>query len=217
MYGSDLIAGGTDRKQTTGSTVSTDLPSMPDFKALDKAALETADHRTRFLALIGNLVFSWSNNESLLIYVLMILLKTDQFSAAVVFATLNTTRARLDLIQRLAKLHLRDRVLGKKLAGLIERFNECTRVRNEFNHCMYTVDEHGEITQTQSMRVVESRKGLQFGEIRAVDDARIKEMTRTIQELKKINREIWQLFPELKKHLESQRATSDVNAAKLRR
>jgi hypothetical protein len=32
------------------------------------------------------------NSESLFIYVLMILLRTDEASAAVVFATLNTTR-----------------------------------------------------------------------------------------------------------------------------
>ena len=182
--------------------MSTDLPPLPDFKALDEAALESADHRTRFLALIGNLTFCWSNNESLLIYVLMLLLNTDQSSAAIVFATLNTTRARLDLIQRLAKLHLRDRAADKKLAKLIERFNDCTRIRNEFNHCMYAVDKHGEITHTQSMRVVETRKGLRFGEVKPVDEARISEMIKTIQELKKINREIWELFPELKTKLE---------------
>jgi hypothetical protein len=51
------------------------------------------------MALIGNLVVSWSNNETLLIYILMLLLDTDQSSAAIVFASLNTTRARLDLIR----------------------------------------------------------------------------------------------------------------------
>lgn len=80
--------------------------------------------------MIGNLVFSWSNNESLFIYLLMILLKTDQTSAAVVFATLNTTRARLDLIQRLAKLHVSDRTVTRTLDQLIERFKEYTRIRN---------------------------------------------------------------------------------------
>ena len=44
---------------------------------------------------MGHLICSWSNNESLFIYVLMILLRTDEASAAVVFATLNTTRADL--------------------------------------------------------------------------------------------------------------------------
>jgi hypothetical protein len=46
---------------------------------------------------MGHLICSWSNSESLFICVLMILLRTDEASAAVVFATLNTTReTRLD-------------------------------------------------------------------------------------------------------------------------
>ena len=92
-----------------------ELPPMPDFKAIEAAAPGSADRRTLILALIGNLVFSWSNNESLFIYVLMLLLETDQASAAVVFATLNTTRARLDLIHRLAKLKIRDPAMEKAL------------------------------------------------------------------------------------------------------
>ncbi len=89
------------------------LPPKPDFETLTAAAPASADRRTFVLALIGNLICSWSNNESLFIYVLMILLRTDEASAAVVFATLNTTRARLDLIQRMAKIRFRTR-LSKK-------------------------------------------------------------------------------------------------------
>jgi len=84
-------------------------------------AAASADRRTLVLALIGNLICSWSNNESLFIYVLMILLRTDEASAAVVFATLNTTRARLDLIQRLAKIRVTDKALAKSLTVLIEK------------------------------------------------------------------------------------------------
>jgi len=181
------------------------LPPMPDFAAIDAVAPKSADHRTSILALIGNLVFSWSNNESLFIYLLMLLLRTDQTSAAIVFATLNTTRARLDLIQRLAKVNVRDRDLEKALNDLIERFNDCTRIRNEFNHCMYMVDDRGEITHTHSIKIVETRKRLQFGEVRPMDDARIKEMMATIQELKKLNRDIWQFLPRLQRHLEQTR------------
>src|ERR1700738_5242078 len=79
------------------------LPPRPDFEAMAAAAPASADRRTLILSLIGNLIVSWSNNESLFIYVLMILLDADQASAAIVFSTLNTTRARLDLIQRLAR------------------------------------------------------------------------------------------------------------------
>lgn len=100
------------------------------------------------LTLIGNLVHCWSNNESLFIYILMLLMETDEATAAIVFATLNTTRARIDLIERLAKIKVGDKQVEKKLDDIVERFNDSTRMRNEFNHCMYVLDERGEITHT---------------------------------------------------------------------
>jgi len=133
------------------------LPPKPDFDVLAAAAPASADRRTHVLALIGNLICSWSNNESLFIYVLMILLRTEEAAAAVVFATLNTTRARLDLIQRLAKIRITDKALAKSLTALIERFSESTKVRNELNHCMFVFDRAGAITHTQSMRLIETR------------------------------------------------------------
>ncbi len=178
-----------------------ELPPMPDFKAIEAAAPGSADRRTLILALIGNLVFSWSNNESLFIYVLMLLLETDQASAAVVFATLNTTRARLDLIHRLAKLKIKDPAMEKELDRIIERFNDCTRVRNEFNHCMYTVGSHGEITHSHSLRIIETKNQLRLGDIRPMDDSRLKEMRETTDELKRLNRDIWGFLPRLEAHL----------------
>lgn len=179
------------------------LPPKPDFEAIEASAPASADRRTLVLALIGKLVCSWSNNESLFIYVLMILLETDQPSAAVVFATLNTTRARLDLIQRLAKIKIKDRNLDKALSKLIERFNESTNVRNEFNHCMYIVDASGQITHTQSMRIVQTKNNLQFGTIRPIDEARLKDMIKTTKEMTRINRDIWDFLPRLENHLRS--------------
>lgn len=174
-----------------------DLPPMPDFKAIEAAAPGSADRRTLILALIGNLVFSWSNNESLFIYVLMLLLETDQASAAVVFATLNTTRARLDVINRLARIKIKDPAMRKELDRIIDRFNDCTRVRNEFNHCMYTVDGHGEITHSHSIRIIETKNQLRLGDVKPMDDARLKEMRQTTDELKQLNRDIWSFLPRL--------------------
>jgi hypothetical protein len=39
----------------------------------------------------------------------MLLMETDEATAAIVFATLNTTRARIDLIERLAKIKVGDK------------------------------------------------------------------------------------------------------------
>lgn len=177
------------------------LPPKPDFDLLAAAAPASADRRTLVLALIGNLICSWSNNESLFIYVLMILLRTDEASAAIVFATLNTTRARLDLIQRMAKIRITDREISRSLARLIERFVESTKVRNELNHCMFLFDASGAITHTQSMRLAETKSSLRFGEMKPLNESRLKEMVRTTNEMTRINREIWELLPKLEAHV----------------
>ena len=190
------------------------LPPKPDFEAIDAAAPRSADRRTMILALIGNLVFSWSNNESLLIYILMLLLKTDDISATVVFGTLNTTRARLDMISRLAKLNIKNREVDARLAKIIERFNEYTRIRNEFNHCIYTVDPQGVITHTQSIKIAEVRGRLQLGSVKPMDQKRIKEIVATVQQLKALNREIWDFLPLLQAHLREVQRKTNSNLAK---
>lgn len=183
------------------------LPDPPDFAAIDAAAPASADRRSMILALIGNVVFSWSNNESMFVYVLMLLIETDDVSAAIIFATLNTTRARLDLVQRLAKVKIEDRDTAQALEELVERFNALTRLRNEFNHSMYTLDGKGEITHTSSMRVQESRRGgLQLGVSRPMDDERIREIVRAIEEMKALNRDLWALLPRLEAAIAARRA-----------
>jgi len=187
------------------------LPPKPDFAAIEAAAHETADRRTFIMALIGNLVYSWANNESMFIYVLMILMNTDETSAAVVFATLNTTRARLDLVERLARMKIRERSVQKTLERIIAQFNELTKIRNEFNHCMYTLDERGEITHTQSIRMQEVQGRLQLGVVRRMDEARIKEMLQAIRAMIKLNREIWDFLPRLQASL---RGSTDAAGAR---
>ena len=66
---------------------------------------------------MGELNYTWTNTESLLIYLIAGLARTDKETAIVVFLTLNTTRARIDLVERLAKLpktapECRDEVLA---------------------------------------------------------------------------------------------------------
>jgi hypothetical protein len=183
-----------------GSTLNR-LPSRPDFQAIEAVSHKSAGRRTEILALIGNLVYSWSNNESMFVYVIMLLLNTDQTSATIVFASLNTTRARIDLVQRLAAAKITSKSVAKRLAALIDRFNECTRFRNEFNHCSYTVSESGEITHTQVLRLQERRGRLELGQVRRMDDARLKAIVDTINELRNLNRELWDILPELEKHM----------------
>lgn len=181
--------------------ISAELPQKPDFAAIEAAAPQSASRRTFIMALIGNLTYAWSNNESMFIYVLMLLMDVDQTIAAIVFTTLNTTRARLDLIERLAKVRIREKAVFKDLTKIVTRFNELTRLRNEFNHCLYQVNEQGEITHTQSIRLLEVADGLQFGAAREMDDGRIEEILEAIRKMTKLNRDIWDFLPVLQVYL----------------
>jgi len=173
------------------------LPPKPDFAAIEAAAHGSANRRTFIMALIGNLVYSWANNESMFIYVLMVLMNTDEVSAAVVFTTLNTTRARLDLVERLAKIKIKDKSIQKALERIVNQFNDLTKLRNEFNHCMYTLNERGEITHTHSIRMQEVKGKLQIGVVRKMDDARINDIMAAIRGMTKLNRDIWDFLPRL--------------------
>ena len=177
------------------------LPPKPDFAAIEAAAPKGGGRRMVTLTLIGNFVHCWSNNESLFIYILMLLMETDEATAAIVFATLNTTRARIDLIERLAKIKVGDKQVEKKLDDIVERFNDSTRMRNEFNHCMYVLDERGEITHTNHMRVQEVKGRLQLGIVRPMDDARIRELQNAIRNMTQLNRDIWDFMGVLQKYL----------------
>ena len=177
--------------------MNTRLPQRPDFESMEAVAAQSADQRTNVLALIGNLNFSWSNNESMFIYLLMVLLETDFTSAAITFVTLNTTRARLDLIRRLSKHKVPDPAITRKLERLIERFNRCTKLRNEFNHCIYQLDERGQITHTNVLRIQESKKEMRIATLKELDAARLREITNAIRRLTTLNRDIWAFLPEL--------------------
>lgn len=192
----------------------TDLPARPDFEAIDAVAASTADSRTRVLALIGNLVFAWSNNESMFVHVLQILLEGDEVTAALVFGTLNTTRARLELIERLAAAKLQEGEAERALHAAIDEFGALTRIRNEFNHCTYGINARGEIAQTYAMRITETKGKLRLGTARAMDEARLQEMTDAVARLKKLNRDLWDLLPVLKAAVE---ATAAIRARAARR
>ncbi|MGO4739635.1 hypothetical protein AB4099_24015 [Bosea sp. 2KB_26] len=175
------------------------LPPRPDFTALEQAAQRSGEQRVAFLSLIGDLNFAWSNNESMFIYVLMLLLDTDEAAAAIVFSTLNTTRARLDLAQRLAKIRITDKALRVELDTVVEAFSAATRLRNDLNHATFVVDASGAITHTQSMKLEEARGRLRFGTRRPVDQARLDEIAAATQNLYALNRRIWDLLPQLER------------------
>jgi hypothetical protein len=100
------------------------------------------------MLLIGRLNYSWTNTESLLIHLIAGLAGTDKETAVIVFLTLNTTRARVDLIDRLAKKEGRVADERDRVLGLMRRLLRFSGLRNRYNHCIYSFDPDGGAVRT---------------------------------------------------------------------
>jgi hypothetical protein len=70
------------------------------------------------------------------------------------------------------------------------------RAMNRITACSI-FDAAGAITDTQSMRLMETSSSLKFVEIKALDESRLQEMLRTTNEMTKIERDSWDLLPRL--------------------
>ena len=81
---------------------------------------------------LGQLVIDWSDNESLLLDVLTLLLEADEKSAAVVQSVLNSTDARLELVRRLAALKVTDPSLRQSLGTVLDGVRDADLTREEF-------------------------------------------------------------------------------------
>ena len=143
------------------------------------------------LQLVGRLNYVWTNTESLFIYLIAHLMVTSKEAAIVVFLTLNTTRARLDLIERLAKLPSTNSADRAKVLDFAKRLGREGRLRNKYNHCIYSFDETGSVASTQLMRIADINDDLRYGKTEALDAAEMARIEETIHAIGAVNKDIW--------------------------
>lgn len=145
---------------------------------------------------VGKLNYTWTNTESLMIHLIAGLAGVGKDVAVVIFLTLNTTRARVDLVNRLAKMPGRDK-------GLRGRVLECTgallkeaALRNRYNHCIYSFDPEGRQIQTIMMRIQDRKHDIKMGKTQLVDDDEMAQIDQSIARLDALNRQIWGMVAE---------------------
>jgi hypothetical protein len=143
------------------------------------------------LLLVGRLNYAWTNTESLLIYIIGELMGTSKEAAIVVFLTLNTTRARLDLIERLAKMNAVAGPTRDEVLSITARLKRESRLRNKYNHCIYSFDENGEMGTTQLMRIAEFGNDLKYGKLEEIDTDEVERIRACVSEVIAVNRDIW--------------------------
>ncbi|MBB3593074.1 hypothetical protein FHX08_003418 [Rhizobium sp. BK529] len=140
---------------------------------------------------VGRLNYVWTNTESLLIYIIAHLLDVEKEAAIVVFLTLNTTRARIDLVERLAKLPSTPAADREAILSAMARLKKESKMRNKYNHCIYSFDEKGEISSTQLMRLVEDDKEIRYGKVEQMDEREMELLEMSIAEIVDISKALW--------------------------
>lgn len=145
------------------------------------------------LLLVGQLNYTWTNTESLLIHMIAGLARVDKETAVVIFLTLNTPRARIDLVERLAKMQSTPADCRAAVLDATRRLSEEAKLRNKFNHCIYSFDPDSGKGMTQLLRIVDTKDEIRYGKIEALDDDEVARIRASIAELVAINRLFWQI------------------------
>lgn len=146
------------------------------------------------LLLIGRLNYAWTNTESVLVHLIAGLAKTDKETATVVFLTLNTARARITLVERLAKMEHTDPALRDAVLAATRRMNGVSRLRNRYNHCIYAFDDEGGGARTILMRVQDNAKRIRMGQASSLDEEALDDVRDALREIDAINRDLWTLI-----------------------
>lgn len=145
------------------------------------------------LLAVGQLNYTWTNTESLLIHLIAGLARVDKETAIIIFLTLNTTRARLDLVERLAKMATTAPACRKAVLGVAEQLTHQGKLRNKYSHCIYSFDETGTRASTQLMRIFDSKDSVRYGKHEELDDEEMQRIGASIEAIRGINRQIWQI------------------------
>lgn len=160
----------------------------------------TEDFETRFdrlVLLVGKLNYMWTNTESLLIHLIAGLSGTNKDVAVIIFLTLNTTRARIDLVERLAKMDGRPPDLRDAILEHTQRLSKLSGIRNKYNHCIYSFDPDSGNPKTILMRISDRKTDIKLGREDTVDAAALTEIEGVVKKLSDANRDIWQLITRL--------------------
>lgn len=148
----------------------------------------------RFLLSLGRLNYSWTNTESLLIHLIAGLSRTDKETSVVIFLTLNTSRARIGLVERLSKLERVSPEEREAVLGITRRIQQLSGLRNRYNHCIYSFDTKSGDLSTIQMRVADRKTQIKVGEMKTLDSNTIDGIDQSLGDLAQLNNDVWSLI-----------------------
>lgn len=147
--------------------------------------------------MVGRLNYMWTNTESLLIHLIAGLTETEKDVAVIIFLTLNTSRARIDLVERLAKMEGRPEEIRDPILDHTRRLSKLSGIRNRYNHCIYSFDPDSGNPKTILMRIADRKTDIKLGRQDMVDEDAMKEIENVVEQLSEANRDIWKMITQL--------------------
>jgi hypothetical protein len=163
--------------------------------AQDAIARERAGRCQDFQLYFTNLITSWANCESWFIDVLAVLLRTDQERAAAILYSIVSTRARVELVQRLGIMCLPTADLVRRLNRICKGFKKVTTLRNTLCHSQYSwygpAEGWDAIKGFSQFNFAKSNfDGTNYREETELDDDFLKELRDAIIKVNGINRQL---------------------------
>ena len=146
------------------------------------------------LLLIGRLNYAWTNTESLLIHLIAGLARTDKDRAIIIFLTLNTTRARVDIVERLAKLDDTPDNQKTRVLAFTQAMMKYSGLRNRYSHSIYAFDPESGDARTIMMRIADRKDGLKMGRSDLIDATAIGDIEKAIADLSELNKLCWRII-----------------------
>ena len=193
------------------------LPERSASEVVEPARRKISGAPQGLVDLIGQLVVIGSNSDGLLIRILMLLLGTDEQSAALVHSAMSRTQTRLELVRRLTLLKVADLSIRRSFDAILDRIGDAQRRRDAFLTALYSMDESGEVTHAQMMRFVEKGGRPSFGDHQLIDGSQLDELQQVEKELRVLNRTLEDFLPRLRDRLASADGDSGGRERGLRR
>ena len=145
----------------------------------------------KLFTLLGKINYTFTNTESLLIHMIAGLAKVDKETSSIIFLTLNTTRARINLVERLSKRKSVQTSLRKKILEITNGMSQIMKTKNKYNHCIYSFDTESGQASTILMKIFDKKNEINYGKMNHINDDEIEHLKKTIKDIEVLNANIW--------------------------
>ena len=73
-------------------------------------------------------------------------------------------------------------------------FNKSKKLKNKYNHCIYSFDNEGRNASTILMRISDQKHKIEYGKSNPINSREITLVRETIQKTQTLNKSLWEFF-----------------------